>query len=439
MNDKLNYGFTCGDAGADEKPGVDKAYYSAITVTQNTNGSNVLLHVPPIPNQFLDPNEFYIRVAVQIVNADGTNIPSVGGEPGVDVFPLTGFLNNLWSQVSVRLNGTVLPPTTDYPYVALLLSLLGTSSQAMDTAVRPLSYGIQDNDATSVITQEQSQNYPLAMAAIADSKEFVLYGRLHCGFLVTLAQLIPDTMSLDIELTRSRDTFPLGSANPNAEYRIKLNSFTLFTKRIEFNDKAHKVLRSLLSREQAFLKYQRYQSRVMYVPKDSRTFNWGNVFSGSSLPKRIFFMLVDQSSYSGAINRRPTFCETADVGEVRFLVDGRDILPEPYRPRFFKVGDSDKISRSSDIKSVILGLQIACGNYFEPVKQWPGMSTMEMIYGSMIYASRLPNYERDGAAAGTLDIAVVFNTNAHRSYTAICIGEFDQCLKISPNLDVSIL
>lgn len=438
MTDKLNYTFACGGEQVDE-PGVDKTYYSTVTVSQNIDGSSVQLHVPPVPNHFLDTSEFYIRVALQVVNRDGTYIggaSEVAADAWHDVFPLGGFLNNLWSQCNIRLNGVPLPPTTDYPYVAQLVDLLGTKQSLRDNLLNKISGGVVDTDVTSLITEEQAQMYTMKSLSISGSKETVLYGRIQSGFLLSLAQLLPDNVELDIELTRGKDSFALGSANPAADYRIKLNSLTLFVKRVEFNNSAHNILRSVMAKD-IHLKYQRFHSRVMYVPRDSRTFTWGNLFAGV-LPRRAFFMLVDQSSYSGAINRRGTYCEAANVSEVRFLVDGRDILPEPYRPKIETIGD--QVSMDSDVSCVILGLHSVMGSFFKRDLDGPSIGVGDMQSGLLIYPVLLPRHQANQSSPpGSMDISVTFNANTLRSYTAICIGEFDQCIKVTPAREITLV
>lgn len=440
MEDRLNYNFPCAEQAA-SVPGIEKSFHTAVTVSQNIAGSSVQLHVPAIANSFIDTSEFYVRVTVQVVNVDGTPIPTLSldgvDNPGLDVFPLGGFLNNLWSQCNVRLNGHPLPPTSDYPYVAQLLGLLGTSPSVREHILTPLSGGVRDSERRSLIGSDELSMYVSAMQTIQGSQELVLYGRIQSDFLVSLAQLLPDNVDLDIELTRGRDSFALGSTSPDAEYRIKLNTVTLFVKRIEFNSPGQKILRSAVD-SGVLLKYNRYQSRVMFVPKDSKTFNWGNIFSSGALPRRVFFFLVDQSSYSGAINRRPTFCEPARVSEVRFMVDGRDVMPEPYRPDFVPMGGGG-VSIASDVKSAVLGLNSVMGSFHRHAEDSLVIGTAEMLTGAMIYATNLDHVSSNQPKQGSLDISATFKTNAHRSYTALCIGEFDQCVKIAQNGEVYLV
>ena len=244
--DRLNYKFMC---GSDEEPDVERAYYSAVTVSQNIEGSSVHLHVPAIQNNFMDTSEFYIRVAVQVLRPDGGRIGKIGEnaeEPGLDVFPLNGFLSNLWSQCNVRVNGCSLPPVTNYPYVAQLYNVLASSLDVRENVLQPLSLGITDGADESLISKDSVTRNIASMSRIEGSKEVVLYGRVHSDFLQSLAQLLPDSLDLDIELVRGRDSFALGSANPDADYRIRINSVTLFVIRVVFNSPALAFLRENL-------------------------------------------------------------------------------------------------------------------------------------------------------------------------------------------------
>lgn len=434
MEDRLNYKFLCGNE-SDDVPGVEGSFYTCNTVSQNIDGSSVKLHIPPLPNHFMDTSEFYIKVALQVTKPDGTYLPVMDDPPtgaNIDVFPLAGFLNNLWSQCNIRLNGQPLPAGNDYPYIAQLFGILGTSKSVREKVLQTLSGGMLDPGHGSVITPSDASLNISAIDSIAGSRELILYGRIHSDFLVTLAQLLPDNVELDIELIRGRDSFALGSANPNADFRIKLNAVTLFVKRVEFNKAAQNVLRPIVDNG-VHLKYLRYQSRVMFVSKDSSTFNWGNVFSGGPLPKRVFFFLVDQSSYSGSIDRRPTYCETAGLNELRFLVDGRDLMPEPYRPDFI-----DDIV-GSDVKGPLLGLNSVIGVFHNQSDSQAATGDLDMLQGVMIYAANLHHSVSNKQKLGSLDVSVSFQTPTPRSYTAICIGEFNQCLKITKDRDVYII
>ena len=428
--DRLNYKFKCGNQ---EDPDVERAYYSAVTVNQNVEGG-VNLHVPAIQDSFLDTSEFYYKVAVQIVKPDGGKIPDgtePEGKPQLDVFLPGGFLNNLWESCSVRLNGHPLKLVTSYPYVAQLLGVLSSSKAAREDVLGPLSGGIASSERTSLIAAadlNDKENF-ISLATIAGSREVVLYGRIYSDFLQTLAQLLPDTVNLDIELTRGRDSFALGSPNPDAAYKIKINSVTLFAKRVEFNKPAMKILRDAMGPDDYYLKYQQYDSRLMWVAKGSSTFNWSSVFPTTRLPKRVFFFLVDQSSFSGAINRLPTFCQVDDVAEVRFQVDGRDVLPEP-----FKLTDI-----LYSVKPILVGLNTVTGGMFDNSTSAGLISEKDVTHGLAIYAANLPHAQSNSPRLGHFDLDVTFNSGTKRALTAICVGEFDQCIKISHGRDIHML
>ena len=164
----------------------------------------------------------------------------------------------------------------------------------------------------------------------------------------------------------------------------------------------------------------------MFGGRGSRTFTWGNVFSSGLLPKRVFFFLVDQSSYSGAINRRPTFCEPANVSELKFQVDGRDLLPESFKPSLSQMENDGPLSFNSNVNPLVLGLNMVMNGLFKQSATAGILGELDVKSGLLIYAANLHHAQSNSPRHGSFDVHVTFRKATLRAYTAICIGEFDQ-------------
>ena len=184
--------------------------------------------------------------------------------------------------------------------------------------------------------------------------------------------------------------------------------------------------------QQGHLKYQRLANRTYQIPIGSKTFRWNNIFNSGQLPSRVFMGIVSQRAYFGEIHTYPMFFESVDVSSVRFLVDGREILSEPYKPTF-KYIEEGPYKRVDDVLSDVTGpyrgLMKTLGVYSDSTSN-PSLTADEWMRGLCIYGVTLPSYGGMETPKGSFNVAIEFNGHLQMPHMCVVMGEFDRIIDV---------
>ena len=326
MENKLRYKFSENPNVADLESGLFQQY----TVDRGINSSRaVSFFAEGQANSFINLSQCYVKTVFRVVKSDGSALGDADS-----VFPTENFGTNLWSQINISLNNSALPPGNDYAYTAFLIDLLGASPEAREAVMKPLAGWEAVGYSSSKIADALPASYSTNKAKAKGSNLITVYDRIHSDFLMTCSQLLPSRMRLGITLTRSKDEFVLGCdmTTMTDTYKIEMMSVSLFVRREYLNPAA----RSLAERELADggkLFYQRLQTLAFPCPEGSMSFAWYNCLGGFA-PTRAFLAVVSQEAYFGSLSRTSNYLESAGISTVRFCLDGRDIMAEPYQTTF---------------------------------------------------------------------------------------------------------
>ena len=383
------------------------------SLDRNINESGTLhFQVPADSEAFTDTTEMYLKVELRVLKGDGQPL---GEEDKVFVVP--GAIQSLFSACTVSVNNVQLPPVTDYSYVATLAAYLGTSKLNRTELWGSLSGWKSPLVTESLVDTTAMQFFYNEIGAAADSKLMMLYGRITSDFLMSLAQYLPPNMKLDIVLTRSRDAFALATDTPG-DYKIHLESASLFTKRVHLSGQALAAFQRTASSGLS-LNYNRITTTVQPVPEKTLVYRYNNVFASGALPNLIYVCIVKQRSYYGSLGQLSNYFETANVRQVRMLLNSADILPEPLRCDYvYREGSGLDMGRSNAM-TPYMSLCSVLGNLGKPRRPLT-LSYSDFLSGGTIYCCRLsscglPNQTNQGL----IDIEVTHsNTWTRPHFTA---------------------
>ena len=396
---------------------VDKGLQSAQAATFVVEGRE---------DAFIDPTQCYLKTTFRVLKENGDVLT---GNP--NVFPTGNYSANLWSQVSISLNNTVLPPGNDYPYSALLIDLLGSDPDVRDGVLIPLAGWGNAHHGTSkvdvALASEEPGDLEDMPALTKASKEVVVYQRVHSDFLMSCSQPLPNRMQLVVTLTRGKDAFVLcrGADKADKDYKVDITSVSLFVKRIQPSPARLASLNAALQ-QGGTLQYQRLQTLVFSCAKGSLNWSWHNCFH-NILPRRVFVALVSQEAYFGSYNRISNYLESVSLKSARFCRDGRDILPEPYTFDF-KYLDSGQVDwQNSDGKAAFHGLNQTIGTFANP-RHRVGIRYNDFVDGATVLAASMDHSLSHRPAHGSLDIHLEFGKETAEPMMVLVMGEFPKTL-----------
>lgn len=431
MGSRLKYHFSDTESQADIQSSLHQRY----TLDKGINTSRVAHFLVDAQDEtFVDLSQCYLKTIFEVRKGDGEPLPA-----NSTVFLTPQYGSNLWREVAIHLNNTQLPPGNDYPYTALFIDVLGAAPDFREFVTGPLA-GWSDtafgSSNVASILERDPGSYDAGKSMIAGSNKITVYDRIHNDFLMSCSQLLPNRMQLGITLTRGKDSFVLGrQPGDKEEYVISIVSVSLFVKRVTLNQSARMLINNSLS-SGGKLHYQRLQTIAYPCGKDSKTWTWHNCFNNIA-PRRVFLAFVTQMAYFGSWDRISGYLETADVATVRFCLDGREIMAEPYTSNFkYEKGVIDK--GKSDATSPFAGLNRVVDAFASP-RSLVGVSYDCFLNGFTIFAVDLDHADGLGPVSGSLDIHVEFAHLTKEPYMALVMGEYPKTLVFDTNRQITEL
>ena len=421
--------FNYHNVSSSDDPGIDSSSYQCYTVDRGINSSQtVQFLIEGHQDSFIDMSQCYLKTTFRVVDANGEILPEPAGDNPLykGVFPTEDYGNMLWSQVGVSINNTPLPPGNDYAYTAHITDLVGANPDARDQVKGYLAGFGQPKYLSSKTEHSLPGTYLLDKESVRGSKPITIFSRIYSDFMMTCSQFLPTRMPLCISLTRSKDPFVLGSDEEAPQsYRVDIMSVSLFVKRAYLNPPARSLVESGLA-SGGQLQYQRLHTVVYPCAQGSRSWNWHNCF-GSIVPRRVFVALVSQEAYFGSYKRCSAYLESAGIASVRFCLDGREIMPEPYRTSFFYKDNGQLDEAKSDAKSAFAGLSRVIGN-FVYANQFLGFRYTYFLDGSTLFAVAMDNADGSKPGSGSFDVHMDFQQPTKEAMMVIMVGEYPRTI-----------
>lgn len=403
-----------------DAPEPSTSHYQRYTVDRGLGSAQAVnFVVEGHEDDLIDPKHCYLKSTFRILDKEGNVLEDDDG-----VFFSPNYSSNLWAHASVSLSNTHLAPGNDYPYTALLTDLLGASPEVRDDVLSTLSGFTTPTHSSSKVASALSLN-PIVFddykTLCANSKELTVYHRVHSDFLQTCAQLLPNRMQLTLTLSRSKDAFVLCRTSTESEYRVEVLSVSLFVKRVVPGPSALKHLNQSLARG-GKLHYQRLHMIAFPCAQGSLTWTWHNCFN-NVLPRRVFVALVTQESYFGSFDRISTYLESGSVKRVRFCLDGREIMAEPYTADWKYSAPGIVDWEKTDARSPYAGLCRAIGVFASP-RQHVGIRYNDYINGSTVFGVSLGQAQ----GSGSLDVHIEFAQATAEPLMLLVLGEYPKTL-----------
>ena len=229
------------------------------------------------------------------------------------------------------------------------------------------------------------------------------------------------------------------------DYKVEVLSVSLYVKRIHLNQAAILLAEKKLA-DGGKYHYQRLHTLAFNCGKGSRTWSWHNCFNGLA-PRRVFMVMLGQENYFGSWSRLSNYYESACVSAVRFCLDGREIMPEPYRPSFTyfkpeKDQDPNRLGKinelETDARGAYAGLCRVLGSFFEPRLDM-GVDYPAFADGSTIFSAELEHVYGMEAGRGSLDVHLEFAAPTKEALTILLLAEYPKTLHFDANRQISMV
>ena len=254
---------------------------------------------------YLDLAQTMLHVQAKIVGANGAAL-----DDDVPVAPVNLMLQSLFSEVDVSLNDRVITPSTNtYQYRSVFESLLSygpaaKSSHLTSGLFYKDSAGKMDvTDPTIEDVDNRNEGLHQRFLHTKGSKLVDLIGPIHADIFFQ-DKLLLNGVSMKIKLHRSKDSFCLMSSTPDADYKVKIQSATLYIRRVSVNPTVALAQANTLEQTTAKYPLRRVEVKTFSIPQGNQSFTRERMFLGQT-PKRIVIGCVENTAINGDFKKNP--------------------------------------------------------------------------------------------------------------------------------------
>lgn len=376
-------------------------------------------YVPGSSDQYIDLGRTRLRIKAKLVK--------VGGDPLGDaakVAPANNFLHSLFAQVDLKLNDTLVSPSTNtYSYKSYLETLLSHGQESKDTWLGSELYTKDTHDFEQFSTDNNdcSLGYKARHAITAKSKVFEMIGRPHLDMLHTDRYLLNGVaMSLKF-IMNSKSFYLLGDAAPDTE--LKLLEAELYVRRVKINPTiALEHNKTLNAGINAKYPIRRGVVVTFTVAGGNASFSKESLTQGQ-LPRRVFMAINTNAAFNGQTGKHPYNFQHFSLDHL-VLNNGIQNFPsQAFKPDFAANNYAhayQQLYAAAGIDGDARGLDITYQDFGKSYTIFGFDLTADMAEGAHV----------DPVKYGALRVEGHFKTPLQEPINCICYLEYDNTVQI---------
>ena len=277
------------------------------------SGGPIEFLIPGSGDDYLDLANTMLHVQVKVTRANGDDLDAVE--------PVNNWLQSLFSQVDLSLNGTLV--TSSYAYRAYIEALL---SYGFDAKSTQLTNQLWYKDKSSRMNATELANGPDPNPGFVTRREYIagsrvvdMMGRLHVDMFMQDKFLI-NGVDVKLRLVRSKPSFALMCAGLH-EYKITFVNASLFVKKATLNPAVQMAHIKTLEKNTVKYPLHPVDYKVYSIPAGALSHTHENLFNGT-LPKRLVLCCIDNDAYNGTYDKNPFHAKNNTISFHSVYVDG---------------------------------------------------------------------------------------------------------------------
>ena len=416
-------------------------------------------------DEYIDLSKTILTVTGKIVK---DNESVLDGANQANVAPVNNFLNSLFKQVDVYLNGKqVTPAMGTYPYRAYIETLLNYDVSAKksqfssalyykDTATKMDEVGSLPSSKTITYVTDANTNakdtFSLPVPGsgnqgfakrnkfIQNSKQFVLSGPIFADIFMT-DRLLLNMMDLRVVLNRSSNTFCLmdlsDKANPAVKPKVQLSHVELKIRKVKLDQTVSDGIERTLKQTPALYPIRRVECKILTVPQNLPSTRQDNIFSGL-IPKTFVVGFVTADAAGGVYGKNPYNFAHFGVTSLSLTANGEEIPFKQLTLKYPKkangeidttAGEADALDFNEAYNTLFSGTGKIYSNAGLDIDRddYPG--------GFALYAFDLtPDMCKSSqyfntVQHGSLSLALTFKSQSE-PLALVCYGDFENVIRI---------
>jgi len=272
---------------------------------------------------YIDLSQTQLIVRAQLLKADGTAIDNT-----IHVAPCNLFLHSMFSEIDVKLNGTLITSSNNtYPYRAYIETLLSYGRDAKRSQLTSALYykdeggdaGFKEGDPTNAAATNKGM---VKRNSFFKNGEIVpMQGPIHLDLLFQ-DRYLPSDVGAQLRFVRSKDTFSLMSDTAGATFRVKIHECKLLIRKVNISPSVFIAQAKAFEVGNAKYPIRRVVCKSYSVGTGMRDNVHEGLFTGQ-IPSRIVIAMVENQAFNGSYERNPFNFKHFNLSSIKIYVDGQ--------------------------------------------------------------------------------------------------------------------
>ncbi|XP_041362090.1 uncharacterized protein F54H12.2-like [Gigantopelta aegis] len=400
-------------------------YVDVRPVSQITDSSPVEFQISNSGSDYVDLKRSRLHVKLKVSHSDGTVL-------GKDehVAPVNLFMQALWSQVAVYLQGQLVSSANNhYPYKAYIQTLLNYGEDAKKSQLQSQLFykdtaetqaDIESTDPITGINSGLSDRGTF----IADSKTVTMEGPL-CEDIFNIGRYLVNGVDITVKLFRTSSPFCLMSGKSGQEYKIDLQDIYFKICKLKINSALILTHNKLFEKSNTLYPFTKTEVKISSIASSQQSYVWDSVFQ-SQCPNRLVVGFVNGDGVNGSYTKNPFNFQSSFVKTVALYLDGVSV---PGRPI-----EGDDVSAYVNLFEGLNNWNQNSGNYIERT---------EFAFGNGLFVFSLKAVFVDSnylilLKSGNLRLEVQFKSALTKTVSCIVYGEFPSLIEIDQTRNVIV-
>lgn len=409
---------------------VERMYYQEVRSNSQLTGNIIDMEITGKHGmEYVDLKRSKLYVKAKIMKADGKDLAA-----DEYVGPINLFLQTMFSQVEVTMQGKLVSSTTShYPYKAMIQTLLSYGSGAKTSQltsqlwVKDIPGHLDDNDVNGGSNSALNER----SVYFAQSKTADMEGPLYHD-VFNMDRLILNQVAINVRLTKARPEFCLMTAQTSPDYKVVIEDIVLKACKVQINPAVIYGHAEIMKTVNAKYPFTKTEVKQIAVAKGTVNFAQDQLFQNIR-PNRVVVAFVNATGAAGDYTKNPFNFEHFLLNQIGLFVDNVPVSGNVMRLNF----------NSASGRTIIP----AFNNMFEVSEKWlhdsgNQLDRNDFAGGYALYCFEIePNFGNDGSylsllKQGNVRLEVQFSSALPHATSCIVYAEYPGYFEINAARDI---
>ena len=409
---------------------VERMYFQEVRSNSQLTGNIIDMEITGKHGmEYVDLKRSKLYVKAKIVKGDGSKLETTDY-----VGPVNLFLQSMFSQVEVTMQGKLVTSTTShYPYKAMIQTLLSYGDEAKTSQLtsqlweKDTAGHLDDNDIDGGVNVGLYKRSLYFARSMTVDMEGPIY---HDLFQVD--RLILNQVAINVRLTRARPEFYLMTNAASPDFKVLIEDIVLKACKVQINPAVIYGHAEILKSVNAKYPFTKTEVKQIAIAAGTVNFDQDQLFQNIR-PNRVVVGFVNALGAAGDYTKNPFNFQHFNVNQIGLFVDNVPVSGNVMRLNF----------NATSGRTIIQ----AFNNMFEVTDKWLHdsgiqISRSEFAGGYAMYCFEIePNFGDDGTylhllKQGNVRLEVQFSSALTDAISCIVYAEYPGYFEINAARDV---